>query len=368
MKKFLVLVAVFALAISMGPVSDAFAEATVYGKMHMSLDYVDADSPGNVDPAFHDPNWTVASNSTRLGFKGTQRLDNGNDLIWQIESGISADGDFGSAGTSGSAWSLRNRFLGLKGGLGTFMLGIHDTPFKKVSRAVELFPEWLGDSRSIVAHGASGNNDWDLRASNAIMWMNKWGSFGVFLMGSMDTDAGNGRVDDNSNSLYSGNVSFKTGAFTIIGAFERHNITANHAEGARLGVDVKLGDLRLVGFFQKLDDLVLSGTDRDTIGIGAAIKLGNITLKAQAYEAGELGGAAETGARGLTIGADTKLSKTTTAYGGFAQVDNDDNTDAFSPNGHGTGHGDGFTGGGGLNELDNGSSPNGFTFGVIYDF
>ena len=64
MKKFLVLVAVFALAFSMGPVSDAFAEATIYGKMHMSLDMVDGDSPAV--GVYQDPNLTVASNSSRM--------------------------------------------------------------------------------------------------------------------------------------------------------------------------------------------------------------------------------------------------------------------------------------------------------------
>ena len=183
-------------------------------------------------------------------------------------------------------------------------------------------------------------------------------------------DPTNAYVDDNSNSLYSGNVSFKTGAVTIIGAFERHNFSASHEEGARIVADINLGDLRLVGFLQKLDDLNAAGDDRDTIGVGGSYKFGAITLKAQAYEADDLGGNADTGARGVTIGAETKLSKATTAYVGFAQVKNGDNTNNFAPNGHGSGHGDGFTRGGatGISQLDNGSSPSGFTLGMIYNF
>ncbi|HAK59593.1 MAG TPA: hypothetical protein DCO77_04315 [Nitrospiraceae bacterium] len=350
MKKFLVLVAVFALAFSMGPVSDAFAEATVYGKIHMSVDYIDGD--GAAGTQYEDPNLVVASNSTRIGFKGDQRLDNGMTLIWLLESSILADGE--GVGNLGD----RNRYVGVKGGIGTVMIGQHDTPMKKVGRSIALFPECVGDARNITAVGG-----WDGRVNNIIGYKNKFGPIDLFLLYSADTatDADN---DYHGNSLYGASVKFKGGPLMVAGAFEKHHAAAGQISEAalRVAASFKLGDpLRLVGFLQKTEDEGnTAGNDRDTIGFGASFKLGDITLKGHMYMADDLGATADSGGKMFAVGAETKLSKATTAYVSIAKTDNDAGTGAFNINAGG--HGDTLTG------LANDQSPSAFSVGVIHNF
>ena len=107
----------------------AFAESTVYGKIHTSIDadfelrrYRSARSPSN---------YTVDSRASRLGFKGSEDLGNGLKAIYQIEFGIRSDGGQDQTTPAMAVHrSLRNTFVGLSGDWGTVLVGRHDTPMK----------------------------------------------------------------------------------------------------------------------------------------------------------------------------------------------------------------------------------------------
>lgn len=97
----------------------ANADVTVYGKVHLSIDYAQNDALSNDDGL-----WSVYSRSSRIGFKGTEDLGNGLSLIWKAETGY----DFSDGGAWGD--SGRNAYIGLTGNWGTFLYGNHDTPYK----------------------------------------------------------------------------------------------------------------------------------------------------------------------------------------------------------------------------------------------
>ena len=91
------------------------AETTLYGKIHMDIRNSDQ---GDVD------NWTVNSNASRLGVKGSEDLGNGMKAIFQYEttySGTDSSEAFGAA---------RNSYIGLAGNWGQVRVGRHDTPMK----------------------------------------------------------------------------------------------------------------------------------------------------------------------------------------------------------------------------------------------
>ena len=116
----------------------AFAESTVYGKMHASVDAIDYESS-------NEDNYEVQSRSSRLGFKGSEDLGGGLKAIYQIELSVKAGGGSdGQGSTSGLGGSSRNTFIGLSGGWGTFLVGRHDTPAKMAFYASG--NERLGDS------------------------------------------------------------------------------------------------------------------------------------------------------------------------------------------------------------------------------
>ena len=113
----------------------AFAESTVYGKMHTSVDAIDYDNGRD--------NREVNNRSSRLGFKGSEDLGNGLKAIYQIEFGIRSDGGQEQVTGDGHT-SLRNTFVGLASDWGTFLVGRHDTPMKMAFYASG--NERLGDS------------------------------------------------------------------------------------------------------------------------------------------------------------------------------------------------------------------------------
>jgi predicted porin len=140
----------------------AFAESTVYGKMHTSVDMADYDNGRD--------NTEVTNRSSRLGFKGAEDLGNGLKAIYQIEFGIRSDGGQEQVGGDGHT-TLRNTFVGLAGDWGTFVVGRHDTPMKMAFYATG--NERLGDSAIDLNPGR--NNPigvfQEFRANNAIAYV-----------------------------------------------------------------------------------------------------------------------------------------------------------------------------------------------------
>ncbi|MGB5670049.1 MAG: porin, partial [Sedimenticolaceae bacterium] len=70
----------------------AFADSTVYGKLHTAIQYNDLEVPDGAGGKLDRSNYSVESNASRLGFKGSEDLGNGLKAIYQIEFGISSDG------------------------------------------------------------------------------------------------------------------------------------------------------------------------------------------------------------------------------------------------------------------------------------
>ena len=116
----------------------AFAESTVYGKFHTSIDAIDYDTT-------NEDNYEVNSRASRLGFKGSEDLGNGLKAIYQLELGFNSSGDGrGQDGGNVFGGKTRNTFVGLSGDWGTFLVGRHDTPAKMAFYAAGT--EMLGDS------------------------------------------------------------------------------------------------------------------------------------------------------------------------------------------------------------------------------
>ena len=135
----------------------AFAESTVYGKFHVSIDKNDIDNTKD--------NWEANSRASRLGFKGSEDLGGGLKAIYQLELSVDVTDGTGVTGTN------RNTFLGLAGDWGTFLVGRHDTPAKVAFYAGG--NDVLGDS--ILDLNPGGANPigvfTERRASNAIAYV-----------------------------------------------------------------------------------------------------------------------------------------------------------------------------------------------------
>ena len=120
----------------------------VYGKIHVSLDYLDSgvsssvanDSGGKLT----DGSFSIASNSSRVGFKGKYQINDQFTALYQVEQEVNVDG------SGNDNWTTRNSFVGLGGDFGKVLVGYHDTPFKSLGGEFLLFGDTAATWRAIV--------------------------------------------------------------------------------------------------------------------------------------------------------------------------------------------------------------------------
>ena len=143
----------------------ANAGVVLYGKIHVSIDYLDAQTSARCSGNGTTPGggFNVCDRTSRIGFKGSEDLGNGMKAIWKMESAVNiADG-----GSAGGSWgSARNSYIGLAGDWGTFLYGRHDTPYKMAYYASGI--DMLGDS-FMDTNALYGHQEW--RRDNAIAYV-----------------------------------------------------------------------------------------------------------------------------------------------------------------------------------------------------
>ena len=143
----------------------AFAQASnvqIYGTLDMSVEQIwlkgtkaEAvnSAPGTGQVVGAQGKNDLYSQSSRLGFKGTEDLGNGLKAWFQIENGLNVDG---RQNAMTGAWAGRNSALGLEGGFGNVFVGNWDTPYKSVlaSSMGNYGGGWLQHNGMLLGGGA----------------------------------------------------------------------------------------------------------------------------------------------------------------------------------------------------------------------
>jgi len=327
-----------ALAVAAGLAAPlaANAEVTVYGKAHVSIDSMSYDDPATEDQL------VVASNSSRLGFKGSEDLGGGLSAVFKYEGNIFID--------TSAAWNGgRNHYLGLKGGFGTVLAGRMDSPVKGLSRKIELFPEHLGDNRNLT-------DGWDNRIPNVVAYVSPKIGGGFVVKAAYSTDATGSSPDNNDLAATAITGEYSSGGLFVGVGTESHDLLAGGSDSVvRVSASYKMGAHKFVGMYQATS-YDAAGTDTDLIGGGYALTMGTNIFKVQYYMAS--GDAANSDATLLAVGMDHKFSKSTTGYITYASTDNDP---AATYRVNGGGHGDSVA-------AVAGSSPSGISIGMIQNF
>jgi len=199
----------------------ALADATLYGKTHVSIDWFDIGSD-------EYKGWAVNrgeigkgnGRANRLGVKGSEDLGAGLKAIYQVEFGIplanERDYDFDNGEQRGL--KMRNTYVGLKGGFGTFLVGRHDTPLKVSTSKLEMFNDTMADYEGTLGFD-------DIRADNTIAYITP--SFGGFqfaaatIPGSASTvDGGKNRKANSLTEGYSLAATYGNGPWYFGAAYE----------------------------------------------------------------------------------------------------------------------------------------------------
>ena len=400
---------ILAIALASAFAAPAFAATSnvdIYGVIGMSLDYVDGGS-GSAGDSFtskdSERRARVSSNTSFIGFKGSEDLGGGLSAVWQIEQAVSIDQGTGTAATAGSSttagsWaSGRNSFAGLSSKtLGTLTLGNQDTPYKTSTGKLDVFGggQYLADYRSLFGGVTNGS----VRATNSVLYTSPtFTGMTIRALGATQQEDGSS-LDPR---LYSLSGVYENGPLFLTLAYEsnRYGTAASgiaasaggksvtvSALGAgaeseqkswRAGVGFSFGNTKLGLGYEKTDYDVdaltgstLTGagavavtslsTDRNAWYASVAHKLGNATLKAAYTKAGELDGVNDSGAQQYSLGASYALSKRTEVFGLYTQVKND-TAAAYSLGGVSTGiHA--------VAAAAVGQDPRGISLGMIHKF
>ncbi|HLD14304.1 MAG TPA: porin [Burkholderiales bacterium] len=343
MNKKLLTVAIGA-ALAAGPML-AQADVKLYGKVHMSVDWFNPGDKGAGNDASSRKNTQVSSNASRWGLDISEKLGGGLTAIAKLEQAIYADGESNDQ-TSHARW------VGVSGKFGQVTAGIHESQFKLIGRAVELFPDYIGDARNITVMGATvaaqpaynadnnGSIGWEQRPPNSVQYITpSLNGFKISYLYSADSTAVSG-TEDNRRRLDDIAATYAKGPLYVGFSRQTHRSNSiadsgNPTEtGDRLGASYNFGAFKLVALWQNLKDLGgtaagATSVNRKAWGLGGAYTAGNNVFKVQYYKAGALSNTStgasgdNTGAKMWTLGWDHLFSKTTRMYVAYAKTDND---------------------------------------------
>lgn len=316
----------------------ALAEGpTFYGKIDVAygmsdVDYaydVDLDAPlVPVDPNSADT-WTLESYDSRFGVKGSEKINDSLDVIYQIEWTVAMDDGSMDMGH-------RDRFVGLKGGFGTFKVGKFDSPLKKAQGKIDQFGDRTGDIKYVF----TGEN----RVSNILQYSSP--SMGgvqinaAFMPGEEDEVNDGGDANDGPADAISLSVTFSMD--NVYAALAHDSEVSGYMYtnvDTDLGLDRDFANLdttRLVGVFNmdafevgamyqvaEASDTDIDGDiEQDGFLVSGAFKINSVKLKAQVgmstYSDNDAD--VETDVELIALGADYKLSKQTNFFGHFTTL------------------------------------------------
>jgi len=331
----------------------ATANVDVYGLLNVMVE--------NIDNGRNSKSRITTGNNSALGFKGSEDLGGGLKGLWQVEVNVSVDGDNNSTGGAnpGGLNGTRNTFLGLSGGFGTVLMGVHDTPYKLATGRLDNFVGTLGDYNSIMgafsrcttpactaAVDVAGNASaqFDLRPSNVLAYVSpNIQGFQARLGYVFSNDSNMNNTNLNKSNAWSLDASYTQGPLFLVGAYEQHNlylglggtaigggtVSLGNSTGAKtertawkIGGGYKFGDLSVGAIYENIE---VGNNDRSAWMLNAGYAMGPITLKAMYMNADDMSGTPNSGASQWNLGVDYALSKRTMVQFVYANLDNDTN-------------------------------------------
>lgn len=317
MKKLLPVV-IASLAASSYAVAGGHATAsapTVYGKVNVSLNNNDYEGAVGSE----QDNWTLNSNASRIGVKGSYALTSKTKAIYKAEYEYGAD-DGVADGGSGDEFKSRNVVVGFQGEHGTILVGKHDTPLKMSQGKVDRFNDLeLGDIGDYI--------DGDEREENIIMY--KSPSFnGVTVTAAFipGEEEGASAERDGLSDGTSIAIEYKAGDLRVALAAnsDTEQDGGDDTDVTRFTVEYKvLPELNLGLLINNSED-DNTDSEQDAWLISGAYSLSNTTtFNFQYGVADNETGATDWEVTQTAIGLDYNFNKTSKVYAYFSQIESE---------------------------------------------
>lgn len=323
MKKSLISASVATLltAASFGAMADG---PNVYGRIDLAMS-----SSDNGFTTQNSKDGTVLENNfSMFGLKGSEKLADGYDLIYQMEFQVESFTQTKDKSGDDVVFKSRNSYLGLKTNAGTVLVGRNDTVFKQSEGGIDLFGNFNADmDRMLAGQTRSADGVWYYSPKIAgLVTLNA-----TYLI-DQNNEGSQAAADNKSQYAVSavlGDKKFKSAPYYAAVAY---NKGISGVDATRVVAQAKLADFKVGGLFQATESSVDSDVDGNTYLLNVAYNLNGVNLKAEyVYDdggfgkyfknAGGVSGADDVEVNNFTVGADYKLSKATMVYGHYAHYE-----------------------------------------------
>lgn len=336
--------ALIAASVAAAFAAPAFAEVVIYGSIRTGVEYGQVSNDATTATV---DRLALVDQLSRLGFKGSDKLDNGMKLVWKAENKIR----IGSPGSSTGDWGGRDTFIGIESAnLGTLTFG----------KQVDAYGDWT--VLSPVLDGAMINSedsyiyqaDQGGRKSNLAKYASPtFGGAQVVVSYDFGTKAAAKAADATTTPVtpavpayntygYSTLLTWSNDTFNAGGSvleYKDAGGTAGDTQRAyALGGGVKVASAWTISGHAERATKSASDYTRDDYGLGVNYAAGKWGMNAQYLKAKEskLKSVAQNdGADQFNIGARYALSKQTTAFASYTLLKNDKNGAYSTATGYG---------------------------------
>ena len=275
------------------------ADVDVYGRADVSVQSSDAGEGSFTE---------VKSNASRIGLKGTHKLNDDLEVVYKAEFQVDLDGD----SAKGDSITDRSQYVGLKGGFGEVLLGKNDTMLKQSQGKVDLFSDLNGDIKILW----KGEN----RMADTISYKSpKFNdiSVGVTYIAEDAVDV----EDAISVAVFYGDKKLKKSKIYAAVAMDSE---VKGYDTTRATVQGKVAGVTLGAIYHTQEKSVDGSAEMDGFLVSAKYKIDKVTLKGQYQTADYDGGDSKSG---VTVGADYSLAKSTKLYAFYTSFDMDTGAD-----------------------------------------
>ncbi|MEZ9538235.1 porin [Shewanella sp. 10N.286.51.B8] len=297
-----------------------------YGRLDLSVTNTDTGSTlqsgtnskkDDNDKIIYESGTYIENNFSNLGVKGTEKIADGVDVVYQMEFQVE------NTSGKGDVFKARNTFLGLKGSGGTILVGRNDTVFKAAEGGFDAFGNTNADmDRLLGGQVRSADGFWYYSPVMADI-------FAINATYLMEDNNGNDDAQYAVNVTF-GDKGFKKHNYYVAGAYNKGigGIDAYRAVG-----QFKVGDVKIGGLFQNAESTSNSIQEGNSYLVNIVYNISGVNLKAEygMDEAGfgnyykNSGGVAsdDINVSNFTIGADYRISKSTLVFGHYAMYEGD---------------------------------------------
>jgi len=319
----------------------AMADVTVFGHIDTSYTYTDQDGvyvpipgdgikPENQVGGSDDSNLECTTCS--IGFKGSEDLGNGLKAIFKL------DFQYDTITADKSSFTDRDQWLGLASNFGSLKVGTISTSYKSHGAMLDPFYRTSQQARDrglqSVLHSKAGAEGQGRATNTARYDSPSWNGLKATAHYTLDESSKSGETDN----PYGAGISYQNGPFLVYADYMTNDFGGDDSAYQVGGkYDLNLSPLRfsLMAQYEVDDGLISyiggnqrvtsSGDGADTWMVGASAGFGN-TMAYFSYGKGSDGGSGSIASSYdvWQLMAAHSLSKRTSLYAGFSEIDCDD--------------------------------------------